>query len=81
MAEDVTRRFRADSSVPYVQAFVGVLEYARTHPDADFSVLVGQFDGNVRAFIHNGFTVSGPEAVVEALTDVIEREGLIAVDA
>jgi hypothetical protein len=55
------------------------MEYARGHIEADFTV--GHIAGNVSAFVHNGMTVSGPEPVVEALTDVIEREGLYEVEA
>lgn len=79
VAGDITRRFRASTGIPYVNALTAVMEYARDHIEADF--VVGHIGGNVSVFIHNGLTVSGPEPVVEALTDLIEHEGLHQVEA
>lgn len=76
----MTRRFRAGTTIPYVHALAALARYAREHQTAQFTfgpVL------NVSALQHNGLTISGPEAVVEALTDLLEREapGLAEVEA
>lgn len=67
---DVTQRFRAATSIPYVQAMAVLLEYARGHPADDFAC--GPL--NVGGLMHNGLTLTGPEAVTERLTDLLERE-------
>lgn len=75
---DVTRRFRAATSVSYGYALAALIRYARDH-DADFSF--GPV-GNV-SVRDNGLVITGPEAVVEVLTDLLDREapGLTEVEA
>lgn len=75
---DVTRRFRAASTLPYSQAIVLVAEYARTSTE-DFSF--GPL--NVSAMVNNGLTITGPAEVVKDISDLLEREvpGLYAAEA
>lgn len=77
MAE-VTRRFRADTTIPYAQALDLLTGYAREH-DADF--VFGPVR-NVSALHHNGLTLTGEEAVIDRLTDFLERNipGLVPVE-
>lgn len=77
---DVTRRFRAEGTVPYALAFIELAEYARSHRHADFDF--GPV-GNVSAVVQHGIAVTGPAAVVGALTDLLGERvpGLYEVDA
>jgi hypothetical protein len=79
VAEQVTRRFRAASTIPYSHAIVTLLVYARQF-DYDFEF--GPV-GNVSALVNNGLSVTGTPDVVEAISDLLGREvpGLVAVEA
>lgn len=77
---DVTRRFRAESTIPYSHALITLAEYARERQRADFSF--GPV-GNVRAIVQSGLVITGPGAVVEALADLLGEQvpGLYEVNA
>jgi hypothetical protein len=67
---DVTRRFRAGSSIPYAQAVRVLVDYARAAASSfDFGNI-----SSVPALLHNGLTVSGPEVVVGEVARLLERE-------
>ena len=77
---DVTRRFRAAGTIPYALALLVLTEYARSSADGGF--VFGPV-GSVGAIMDNGLAVSGSEAVVDSVTQVLKREvpGLHAVGA
>jgi hypothetical protein len=65
-----TRRFRAHGSIPYAQALLVLVDYART---VTSGFAFGPI-GSVPALRHNGLTVSGPETVVGEVARLLERE-------
>jgi hypothetical protein len=79
VAEQVTRRFRAASTIPYSHAIIVLLEYAR---EFDYDFEFGPVS-NVSALVNNGLAVTGPPDVVEAISDLLKREvpGLFTAEA
>lgn len=67
---DVTRRFRAASSIPYARALIALVQHARVSTD-DFAF--GPV-GNVSALLNNGLTVTGPETVLKTISDLLDRD-------
>lgn len=65
---DVTRRYRAASPIPYAQALIALVRYSREH-DENFTF--GPV-GNVSVLLNNGLTVTGPETVLKAISDLLE---------
>lgn len=67
---DATRRYRAATRIPYAQAIVVVVQYAREHPHADF--FFGPLD--VAAMENSGFVLTGETSAVAALDDLLDRK-------
>lgn len=76
---EVTRRFRAHGTIPYAQAIATLVEHARnSEHEFDFGPV-----GSVSVLVNNGLAVTGDEAVMSAISDLLEEKvpGLFAAEA
>lgn len=65
-----TRRFRASSTVAYSHALIVLTQHARTSgQDFEFGPV-----GSVQSIVNNGLAITGSEAVVQALAELLEQQ-------